>query len=312
MARQDPLAGKSTYKLTGSKLIGFLFDMQATYAVAKYNGEFLGAFKSGEGGGGATCVEPHAEDHAIAALQALGSTSNGKLVGDFTLKVSKSPCSRCTKTILALKKANPELRIRVKVLGLYTGEGAGEGANGVLQLRGAEIPVRLWDVRSAYESEDVAAHGLKGRELKHFTKLEERDFADIEKRDVRRYDVAWSGKKEYKQAFSGNSLSMEAKLQIRIDSLRHERDRVAASLNGAQLAVAKLDWNIGDIDRRTVADRDGTGRFVIGMMDSFGVTRLKQTYNGYKDEKDRLGQIALNLRAELMRLDMELKELGGN
>lgn len=311
MASHNPLAGKSSYKLSEAKLLGFLFDMQATYAIAKYNGEFLGAFKSGSGGGGATCVEPHAEDHAVAALQAHASTDlHGKLVGNFTLKVSKSPCTRCTKTILALKAANPELRIRVKVLGLYTGEGSSDGQGGVLQLRGAGIPVRLWDVRSAYESEDVATNGLKGRELKHYTELKGSHFAAIDKRDVRNYDVAWSGKDEYKTAFSGQALSEEAQLRIGIDRLKHQRAQVAASLTSCQLTVAQLESHIRDIDGRTLAPKDMSGRFIVGMLDSFAVTKQKNGYNNYMDEKDRLEKLIVNLRAERARLDEELKKLG--
>ncbi|HEX7241252.1 MAG TPA: hypothetical protein VF263_13340, partial [Longimicrobiaceae bacterium] len=211
----SPQVAKSTYKLTEPKLRGFLFDMQATYAIAKYNGAFLGAFKSGDGGGGATCTEPHAEDHAIAALKSYGSTDqNGRLVGNLTIKVSKSPCSRCTQTIITLKKDNPELSIRVKVLGLYTGEKSQIAMDGVLKLRSAGIPVRLWDVRSAYESEDIATHGQKGRELKEFVELESSNFDQIEGRQVQQYDVAWSKKKEYKEAFSGKALSKKAQTAI--------------------------------------------------------------------------------------------------
>ncbi len=233
-------------------------------------------------------------------------------MGNLTIKVSKSPCSRCTQTIITLKKDNPELSIRVKVLGLYTGEMPQIGEGGVLKLRSAGIPVRLWDVRSAYESEDIATHGQKGRELKEFTEMKSSSFDQIEGREVRRYDVAWSGKKEYRDAFSGSTLSEKARTQILLDQLNYQNEQAASALRGYLLRTAELQKFIQQIDKVMLAPKDMTERFVIDSdKDSHVVTRQKQGYNAYRDEHDKLAQLILNVQAEKKRIDTEMEKLKG-
>jgi hypothetical protein len=326
MASREPLFSKyspsyaaSTYKVTPSKVEGFLFDMQATYAIAKYNGRFLGAFKSGEGGGGAKCVEPHAEDHALAALSDAATTILGQMVGDFTLKVSKSPCRRCTQTILTLRKNHPKLRIRIKVLGLYLGDGAAKAVHDVARLQAAEIPVMLWDVRSSYESKTESRHGPKARELKEFLDLGGGHFDEIEKRRVRqdqisddgfKYDVRWSVKDDYRAAFAAEGMSEEVRRRIMVSALQNDLARVGSDIDGLLLRKAGVEANILKA-QKWVSDRHGPGgRAVVSMNDSRVVQGGKNNYNALLDERDRLKEVLEALGREKEEHEAALKNLG--
>ncbi len=321
MASRDPFSPyevSSTYTITGSKVEGFLFDMEATYAIGKYNGRFLGAFKSGTGGGGSTVVEPHAEDHTIAALLDAATTSKKKLVGDFTIKVSKSPCKRCAQTILTLKQKNPELRIRIKVLGLYLGEGAAEAIRGVAKLQSAGIPVMLWDVRKSYRSKAESRHGVKARELKSFVSLKNEHFDEIENRRVRqeevsdggyRYKVTWSEKDDYRSVFDEEGISEEAWRRIRITALQNDIARVGNDLDGLRSHRAQLVGQMLATDKRVSGTKDSSGKFLVSKMDShLGIT-AKNRYNDLVDEVKELTGFIDKLQKEGEELQAELDEL---
>ncbi len=318
----------SSYKLTESKIRNFLTEGNATYAIAKFNGAFLGAFQSGLFGGGATCTSPHAEDHAIHALkEAAGRTHGGGTIpGNFTIKVSKSPCERCTTRILELKQENPELRIRIKVLGLYTGESVKTGLDSVNRLQGAGIPVRLWDVYAAFESDELSGHSwLKGRELKL---AKPQDFAQIGDKRSRKetiseygttYVVQWSDKRAYSSAFADGGPSEDELSDTRIQILRHSLDRVGAALAGQQRIRATKNGELQGWERLILSKRpfeeslwprETDGSFTPNSSGNHYAERAKPKHRDLLIEVAQVDQTIIGLQTELSQyqrlLDQEL------
>jgi APOBEC-like N-terminal domain len=95
----------------------------------------------------------HAEDAFInawrAAEQAGVIDQLRKLYGGkafVTLKISRSPCSKCTPKLIEFTKLTKEVTLRIKVQTLYEGEGGTQGAANVHLLLNKGIPVREWNV----------------------------------------------------------------------------------------------------------------------------------------------------------------------
>jgi hypothetical protein len=200
----------SNFGVTASKVQSIVRDQEGTWAVAKFNSEFLGAFSSGKGAGPSNTESPHAEDHAMAALKSLVEQDNSsdKAVGHLTLKISKSPCGRCADRLIQLKNENPQLTIRIKALGLYFGKSTEDRAAAQLaisRLAVAGIPVIRWEMGARHETvlQGTAGTGAlsgkpRGRELA-ITDLDEEDFKDVGGRQTTKFEgVQLASREQYK------------------------------------------------------------------------------------------------------------------
>jgi Secreted Novel AID/APOBEC-like Deaminase 4 len=101
------------------------------------------------------CGDPgsHAEDAFISAWRAAEQAGvidelrkiHG-LQAFVTLKISRSPCSKCTQKLIKFVELTKDVKLRIKVQTLYEGEGGKVGASNVHELLAKGIPVREWNV----------------------------------------------------------------------------------------------------------------------------------------------------------------------
>jgi hypothetical protein len=234
----------SNFGVTQSKVQSIVRDQEGTWAVAKFNGEFLGAFSSGKGGGPSATESPHAEDHAIAALHNLLAEdgSSDEVVGHLTLKISKSPCIRCADRIIQLKNANSQLTIRIKALGLYFGKSVEDRVGAQLamsRLMEAGIPVIRWDIETRYkqvqkgkQGEGALSGNPRAQELS-VAKFSSSDFSNLrERRTVQFEGVQLATEEEYKGV-----RNPEATAEIQASLLRKHR---AARLSQLPQLISEL------------------------------------------------------------------------
>jgi hypothetical protein len=157
-----------------------LNNLNGTMLVAKLNSHHLGIFVSG-----VMKVEylnvnghsdPHAEDNLTQALLDTFAAlkTNGFLFDSRTnvlsIKISKSPCTRCSATLAAFYNnvcKSRNIKIRIKIMKLYEGESTTEAARSIGDLTAAGIVCVPWRIEEKYAEAEEGQYTL----IRHETKL---------------------------------------------------------------------------------------------------------------------------------------------
>jgi hypothetical protein len=152
-----------------------LNNLNGTLLLAKLNGVHLGIFVSGEMKVEYKSIngynDPHAEDNMSQALRdtfaELKTAGHLRDAGNvLSIKLSKSPCSRCTTTLttfLATDCAPRNIKIRIKIMKLYEGEPEATVVRSIGTLVKAGIICIPWRIEDKYDDEELVRTETKLR-----------------------------------------------------------------------------------------------------------------------------------------------------